>query len=312
MSVEHTDHPHLLGSGLATLGIIAASVGFGLVPYFARSLTAEGMAPDAIAFFRYAFAAIVLLPFVWRARAQSVALLWGLIAGFGMGVGWIGYVRAVEIAPVSTVGVLYMTYPVFTLMIAWLVFGDVPGRRAIVASLMIVGAAALATSPSAVTADQVPALILSLAAPLGFGFGINVLVHKLTVLKPVVRIACVSLGSVLGLLPLMAMTPVAALFPGTASGWWLVAGIAFGSALIPQLLYTVAAPVIGTARTAIAGSIELPTMFLVGWFAFAEPVGVAQWVACGIVVSAIALTPGKSLRSIAANIAVEGENRSKR
>jgi len=312
MSVEHTDHPHLLGSGLATLGIIAASVGFGLVPYFARSLTAEGMAPHAIAFFRYAFAAIVLLPFVWRARAQSVALLWGLIAGFGMGVGWIGYVRAVEIAPVSTVGVLYMTYPVFTLMIAWLVFGDVPGRRAIVASLMIVGAAALATSPSAVTADQVPALILSLAAPLGFGFGINVLVHKLTVLKPVVRIACVSLGSVLGLLPLMAMTPVAALFPGTASGWWLVAGIAFGSALIPQLLYTVAAPVIGTARTAIAGSIELPTMFLVGWFAFAEPVGVAQWVACGIVVSAIALTPGKSLRSIAANIAVEGENRSKR
>jgi drug/metabolite transporter (DMT)-like permease len=205
-----------------------------------------------------------------------------------------------------------MTYPVFTLMIAWLVFGDVPGRRAIVASLMIVGAAALATSPSAVTADQVPALILSLAAPLGFGFGINVLVHKLTVLKPVVRIACVSLGSVLGLLPLMAMTPVAALFPGTASGWWLVAGIAFGSALIPQLLYTVAAPVIGTARTAIAGSIELPTMFLVGWFAFAEPVGVAQWVACGIVVSAIALTPGKSLRSIAANIAVQGENRSKR
>jgi len=312
MSSEHLDQPHLLGTGFATLGIIAASVGFGLVPYFARSLTAEGMAPHAIAFFRYAFAAIVLLPFVWRARAQSAALLWGLIAGFGMGVGWIGYVRAVEIAPVSTVGVLYMTYPVFTLMIAWLVFGDVPGRRAIVASLMIVTAAALATSPSAVTADQVPALILSLAAPLGFGFGINVLVHKLTVLKPVVRIACVSLGSVLGLLPLMAMTPVAALFPVTVSGWWLVAGIAFGSALIPQLLYTVAAPVIGTARTAIAGSIELPTMFLVGWFAFAEPIGVAQWIACGIVISAIALTPGKSLRSIAANIAVEGESRSKR
>ncbi|MGJ8571248.1 MAG: hypothetical protein ACSHXI_11185 [Hoeflea sp.] len=91
-----------------------------------------------------------------------------------------------------------------------------------------------------------------------------------------------------------------------------MAGIAFGSALIPQLLYTVAAPVTGTARTAIAGSFELPTMFLVGWFVFAEPVGAAQWIACAIVISAIALTPGKSIRSIAANIAVDRENRSMR
>lgn len=305
MSTEQIDHPHLIGSGLATLAVIAASVGFGLVPYFARTLTAEGMAPHAIAFFRYAFAAIVLLPFVWRARSQWAALVWGLVAGIGMGVGWIGYVRAVEIVPVSTAGILYMTYPVFTLLIAWLMFGDVPGRRPILASLMIVAAAALASAPDTITADQVPALVLSLAAPLGFGFGINVLVHKLTVLKPLVRIACVSLGSVLGLLPLMVTTPVAALFPVSASGWWLVAGIAFGSALVPQLLYTVAAPVIGTARTAIAGSFELPTMFLVGWFAFGEPIGGVQWIACVIVISAIALTPGKSIRSVAANIAVE-------
>lgn len=307
MSIEDPDQTHLFGSGPATLAVVAASVGFGLVPYFARTLTAEGMAPHAIAFFRYAFAATVLLPFVWRARFQWVPLSWGLAAGIVMGVGWIGYVRAVEIAPVSTVGVLYMTYPVFTLLIAWLMFGDVPRRRAILAALMIVGAAVLATSPDALRADQLPALVLSLAAPLGFAFGINVLVHKLTVLKPVVRIACVSLGSVLGLLPLMGMTSETELFPVTASGWWLVAGIAFGSALVPQLLYTVAAPVIGTARTAIAGSFELPTMFLVGWFAFAEPVGAAQWLACAIVILAIALTPGKSIRSVAANIAVEGK-----
>jgi drug/metabolite transporter (DMT)-like permease len=312
MSLEHADHPHLLGPGLATLGVIAASIGFGLVPYFARTLTAEGMAPHAIAFFRYAIAASMLLPVCLAGRARWRTTCVGAVCRRGMGVGWVGYVRAVEVAPVSTVGILYMTYPVFTLLIAWLVFGDTPGRRAVAASLMIVVAAVLATSPGAVTAEQVPALILSLAAPLGFGFGINVLVHKLTALDPMARIACVSLGSVLGLLPLMAATPAAALLPGTHSGWWLVAGIAFGSALIPQLLYTVAAPVIGTARTAIAGSFELPTMFLVGWFAFAEPVGPAQWIACAIVIAAIALTPGKSIRSVAANIAVEGEKRSNR
>jgi drug/metabolite transporter (DMT)-like permease len=127
MAVGDSDRWDVMGTGLATVGIILASVGFGLVPYFARSLTAEGMAPHAVAFFRYAIAATVLLPFVWQARAHWTALLWGLCAGVAMGVGWIGYVRAVEVAPVSTVGVLYMTYPVFTLLIAWLVFGDRPG-----------------------------------------------------------------------------------------------------------------------------------------------------------------------------------------
>ncbi len=298
-----------MGSGLATAGIILASAGFGLVPYFARSLTAEGMAPHAVAFFRYAIAASVLLPFVWQARAHWRALVWGLCAGVAMGVGWIGYVRAVEVAPVSTVGVLYMTYPVFTLLIAWLVFGDRPGRRAVLAALMIIAAAALASSPAAVSAEHLPALVLSLAAPLGFGFGINVLVHKLVVLKPLARISCVSLGSVLGLLPLLAATPIEALRPVSAEGWWLVLGIALGSALVPQLLYTVCAPVIGTARTSIAGSFELPTMFLVGWFAFAEPVGLAQWAACAIVISAIVLTPGKPVRSIAGTAAVGIDDR---
>lgn len=309
MEQRESDRWDVMGSGLATAGIILASVGFGLVPYFARTLTAEGMAPHAVAFFRYAIAASVLLPFVWQARAHWRALVWGLCAGVAMGVGWIGYVRAVEVAPVSTVGVLYMTYPVFTLLIAWLVFGDRPGRRAVLAALMIIAAAALASSPAAVSAEHLPALVLSLAAPLGFGFGINVLVHKLVVLKPLARISCVSLGSVLGLLPLLAATPIEALRPVNAEGWWLVVGIALGSALVPQLLYTVCAPVIGTARTSIAGSFELPTMFLVGWFAFAEPVGLAQWAACAIVIAAIVLTPGKPIRSIAGTAAVGIDDR---
>jgi drug/metabolite transporter (DMT)-like permease len=307
MAVRDSDRWDVMGNGLATGGIILASIGFGLVPYFARTLTDEGMAPHAVAFFRYAIAASVLLPFVWQARANRTALVWGLCAGVAMGIGWVGYVRAVEIAPVSTVGVLYMTYPVFTLLIAWLVFGDRPRCRAVLASLMIIAAAILASSPAAVPAEHLPALLLSLAAPLGFGFGINVLVHKLVALRPLARISCVSLGSVLGLLPLLAATPVEAVFPATVDGWWLVAGIALGSALVPQLLYTVCAPVIGTARTSIAGSVELPTMFLAGWFAFAEPVGIAQWIACAIVISAIVLTPGRAVRSIAAPVDAESD-----
>jgi drug/metabolite transporter (DMT)-like permease len=309
MSAEFLPRSDAMRAGLATMGIVLASIGFGLVPFFARALTAEGMAPHAIAFFRYAIAATTLLPVLWMSRAQWRTLAWGLVAGAAMGLGWIGYVRAVEVAPVSTVGMLYMTYPVFTLLIAWLGFGDRPGRRAIIAAVMIVAAAVIASSPSAVSVSQLPALGLSLAAPLGFGFGINVLVHKLSALPSLARIASVSLGSMAGLLPLVALTPAGAVFPASASGWWLVVGIALGSALIPQLIYTVSAPVIGTARTAVAGSVELPTMFLVGWFAFAEPVGAVQWLACGIVIAAIAMTPGKAIHSVAIPIPRAGRDR---
>ena len=108
------------------------------------------------------------------------------------------------------------------------------------------------------------------------------------------------MGSVLGLLPLVQATPAAALLPADPHGWLLVLGIGLGTALVPQLIYTVCSPVIGTARTAVAGSIELPVMFAVGWLAFGEPLGGAQAVACLLVLAAIALTPARQARSIAA------------
>lgn len=293
----------IIGPGAATLGVVAASVGFGFVPFFARALMAEGMAPHAVAFFRYALTALVLSPFVWQARHKPRPVLWGVLAGIVMALGWIGYVRAVEQAPVGTVGVLYMTYPIFTMLIAWGLFGDRPSRRAIAAGLTILVAAALGSSGAVLGPGMIWPLVISLAAPLGFGFGICVLVHRLPELPPLARIASVSLGSVIGLAPLMLASAPAGLVPGSMQGWLLVAGIALGSALVPQLIYTICSPVIGTARTATAGAVELPTMFLLGWIAFGEPIGALQWVACAMIVTAIAMTPTRITRNVATHIA---------
>ncbi len=288
----HHISPLLIPPRIALLGVLLASVGFGLVPLFARGLTDGGMAPHAIAFARYIVATLAFSPALFAiGRDQIGAALWGAGAGAAMGVGWIGYVAALKSAPVASVSVLYMTYPVFTLLIGTCAFGDRPQSRAWIAALIILVAAALAIGPGSVPVTLWPVLALSLAAPAGFGLGINVLVHKLVGLPALTRIACVTSGSVIGLLPLVVTTPVGDLVPDTANGWWLVAGIALGSALIPQLIYTVCAPVIGTARTAIAGSVELPTMLMIGWLALGEHVGLAQWVACVMVVGAIALTP---------------------
>jgi drug/metabolite transporter (DMT)-like permease len=294
----------LPSTGAATVLVVLAAIGFGTVPFFAKGLSDAGLPAHAIALSRYALTAMVLLPFLRFRHGLWRATLWGMAAGVGLGLGWIGYVRALEYAPVSTVGVVYMTYPIFTLAIAWAFFGESPGRRASIAAIMILAAAALAMSPAAISREQIPALVLSLAAPLAFGVAINLLTRKLIVLRPLSRMACVTLGSVLGLLPMFAGSDVVGAAQTIFAEWWLVAGLALATALIPQLIYTVNAPVIGSARTAMAGSIELPTMFAVGWLAFAEPIGAIQMIAGAIVVGAIALTPPRAARGVAGSISM--------
>ncbi|SLN17279.1 EamA-like transporter family protein [Roseovarius albus] len=287
---------------LAAIGVLFASICFGVVPFFARGLTEQGLAPHAVAFFRYVITAFVLLPVLIKQVSAWREVGWGMSAGAAMGLGWIGYVAAVEVAPASTVGVLYMTYPVFTVFLAWLLFGDTATRRALIASAMIFVAALIAGNPQVVPASQIPALIVSLAAPLGFGFGICVLVHRLSRIPPLARVASVSLGAMVALCPLMVVSEAQDVIPQTATVWVLVAGLAIVSALVPQLIYTICSPVIGTSRTAVFGSIELPTMFAVSILVFGEKLTVPQFVACVLILAAIALTQSKVTRNVSTNL----------
>lgn len=296
-----------ISQAVAVAGVLFASVCFGLVPYFSRGLTEQGVAPFAVAFYRYIIAAILLLPALIVHRSAWREIAWGLAAGAFMGLGWIGYVTALETLPASTVGVLYMTYPVFTVLIAWAMFADPPTRRALFASGMIVIGAVIAGSPASVPPEHIPVLLISLAAPCGFGFGICVLVHKLARIAPLARMASVSLGSVLGLSPLILTADLGELLPSGSSDWVLIVGIGLVTALVPQLIYTICSPLIGASRTAVIGSIELPTMFAVGVMAFGETINLAQGMACILILAAIAITRSRSTRAINTVIAKEPE-----
>ncbi len=276
---------------LATFLVMLSSIGFGTVPFFAKSLSEAGMASPAIAFYRYALTALALLPFLSLEKTMRTASFWGVIAGAGMGMGWIGYVKALDTMPVSTLTVIYMTYPLFTILIACLGFRNTPEPRSIFSATLILIAAVIALSPTAIETSSFTVLLFAFLAPLGFGFAINILTNVLTQLPPLSRIACVSLGSVLGLTPLIISLEVTSVLPSSATTWWLIAGIALLTALIPQLIYTVNAPLIGATQTAMAGSIELPTMFIVGWLAFGEPITLVQSIAGVIVLIAILIPP---------------------
>jgi drug/metabolite transporter (DMT)-like permease len=290
---------------LPTCLVVLACFCFGTIPYFAKSLSDAGMAPYAVAFYRYGLSAIVLLPILLRLpAAQLRTVLWGILSGVSVGLGWVGFVSALETVPVTTVGVLYMTYPVFTILIGWLWFRDTPSRRAIGGALMVIMAALLASSPAAVEPHHLPALLISLTAPISFGLGINILIHKLTPIKALARVASFSVGASLGLLPLLILSAPGTVLPQHPDDWWLIAGLALGTALLPQWIYCVFAPEIGAARSAVAGSVELPTMFFVGWFLLGENIGIAQWLAGLLVTLAILLTPARATRNLSSTLAM--------
>lgn len=305
MDKQTTAAPDALSFALAGLGVLFASICFGLVPYFSRGLTDQGLAPYAVAFYRYILAAVLLAPALFKHRAAWREIVWGMATGAVMGLGWIGYVTALKTVPASTVGVLYMTYPVFTILIAWIMFADPPSRRSLIAAVLIVVAAIIAGAPAAVSADQIPTLLISLAAPFGFGFGICVLVHRLSRIAPLARLASVSVGSMIGLAPLVLSSEITQVLPQDKTAWALIVGIGLVTALVPQLIYTVCSPMIGANRTAILGSIELPTMFAVGVLAFGEAITSAQAMACALVLGALILAQSRSTRTVTTVISKE-------
>ena len=288
---------------LPTTLVLLACFCFGTIPYFARSLTDAGMASHAVAFYRYGISALVLFPLLLRLpRSKWKTMFWGMASGAFVGLGWVGYVNGLKTVPVSTIGVLYMTYPVFTVLIGWAWFRDKPSSKAIIGASIVLLAALLASSPAAVEPQHLPAMLVSLTAPVSFGIGINILVHKLIPLSPIKRVASFTVGASLSLVPLLIVTDPQAVLPHTPAGWQLIAGLAIGTALVPQLVYTAFAHRIGAARSAVAGSIELPTMFFIGWFALGETIGPAQWLACLLITLAIVLTPPRATRNLSTQL----------
>jgi drug/metabolite transporter (DMT)-like permease len=272
---------------VATLVIVATSVAYAFTAFFARRLTDAGLAPATVAFARFALMAVVLAPFVRVDPARRRATLWGFVGGAVMAVGWVAYVHAVETGAVAVAGVVYLTYPLFTAVSLAVVFRVRVGARQVVGGALVVVAGVVALG----VGDGGGVPLVAVVAPATFGFSIAVLTERLGVLDPFERLASTALGAVAGLVPVVGDLPVAEIVPSSADVWLGVAVFGVVCALVPMLLYAACAPVVGASRSAVAGSAELPTVFVIGAVFFGEAVRPQHLAAAVVVVAAIAVTP---------------------
>ncbi len=275
----------------ATLVIVASATCFGLVPVFVRELQALGAGPATVALYRFGFSALFLLPFVPLARHKRGSAMLVAAAGAVMGLSTIGYLSAMNRAPVAAAGVVYMSYPVFAALFAWGLLRQALALRSFAAAGLVLLAAALLLDPSSLSPDAFSALLWAIPAPVAFGFLVVVLSGLAGRLNALERTVCGLLGSIAGLLPLALQEGHGSMLPASPEQLELIVLMGLTTALIPQLLFTVACRKVGPVRTAAAGSFELPTMFLVGWLFFGETVGVREALTAALVLSAILIAP---------------------
>lgn len=271
---------------VATLAIVGTGFAYAFTAFFARRLTDAGLSPVSVAVARFAVIAVVLARFVRVDPPRRTATIWGLASGAAMGVGWIAYVDAIEHGTVALAGLVYMTYPVFTLLVVWLVFGGVPTVRHGLGAAMVVTGAAVALGFGG---GSIP--VSAVIAPATFGFSIAVLTERLGVLDPFERLGAVALGATASLTPVLATVPGDRVLPASPSGWLWVGLLGIACALVPMLVYAAAAPRLGAGRSAVAGSAELPTVFAIGALFFGEAVTLDHLLGAAIIAAAIAVTP---------------------
>lgn len=197
---------------------------------------------------------------------------------------------AIERLEVATVGAIYMTYPVFALAASWAVARVRPGRRGVLGAMLVLLGATIAIRPADAGAGGW-AVLVAFAAPISFGFVVAVLSERVLALQPVERIAATSVGALTGLTPIVAMQPLDSVVLRDASTWLLVMGIGVVTSLIPMGTFVLGAPVVGSARAAIAGGVELPTVFVIAWLVFGEPPTPAHLVGGAIIVVAVTVSP---------------------
>lgn len=208
----------------------------------------------------------------------------GAIAALGM----VAYFTALRHLSVATVSVIYFTYPLFTILLDRLLFGERIRRRAVAASLMIVAAAAVVVPAGSLSGGQAEIFLLAFAAPVGFAILIVALSRTLTPIPLLPRASIGLTGALAGLAPGFLLFDAGPLLPAAPQAAATLIVFAAATTVIPQLLYTAGSRHAGAGLTAIAGAFELVVALLVGWIWLGDPVLTREVIAGSLILAALA------------------------
>jgi drug/metabolite transporter (DMT)-like permease len=164
-------------------------------------VAAADFGPFPLVEMRLAFGALVLTPFLWRARAQFSGMLCLRIAGIAMMNATVPltlFAWAAERAPAGIGAISNGMTVMFTALVAFVFFGERIGARRLIGLIIgFVGITILASGKTA-GVSVAPAALAGTAASLCYGIGINLVRRYLTPYPPAaVAAAALTSGALL-------------------------------------------------------------------------------------------------------------------
>ncbi len=274
------------------LGLLGAVWG---ASFLFMRVSANDFGPAPLVELRLALGALVLLPFLWRARAQFPLRLWPMLALIGAinsALPFLLFAWAAQRAPAGIGAIANAMTVLFTALVGFLFFGErIGGRRAMALLVGFAGVVVLASGRIAGMSVGAASLAGATASLL-YGVGINLVRRHLTGLPPA-AVACATLGAAALLtLPLALATwpaqpvPVASWLSAAMLGV-LCTGLAF-------VLYYRLIARIGASRASTVT--YLIPLFGVGWawWLLGEPLTWQMAVAGALILGSVAFSQGRT------------------
>jgi len=245
--------------------------------------------PYALVEVRLLLGALVLLPFLWSARAQFPARRWRWLVPIGLinsAIPFVLFAWAAQRAPAAIGAICNAMTVLFAALIAFLFFGEKIGlRRAIALLVGFTGVVVLATAKVSGLSIGTAVIAGSLAALL-YGLGVNLVKRHMAGLPPAASAGATLGSAALVMLP-MAVThwPEA---PIPVSAW--ACAIALGvvcTGLAFLMFYRLIAR-IGPARASTVTYLVPMFGALFAWLFLGEPVTLAMLVAGALILGSVA------------------------
>ena len=253
-------------------------------------VAARDFGPFALVEVRLLLGAVVLLPFLWRARAQFNPRLWLRLAGIAAvnsAIPFVLFAWGAERAPAGIGAIANATAVMFTALVALIFYGEqISGRRSFGLVVGFVGVVVLASGKMGGVSVW-PAALAGTGAALLYGVGANLIRRQLVGLPPGAVAAATLLCSSVLISPLALATWPSASIPGLS---WLCAvllgvlctGLAF--VLYYRLIHRIGAPRASTVTYLI------PFFgVLWAWVALGEPLTLTMAAAGALILGGVAL-----------------------
>ena len=267
--------------------VLMAACFYGLNPFFAQLLFKDGLGAEMVSLYRFILPALFFAFFLRTPQSSWPEACRTLLLGTASGVSIFGYFHALEVLPAATAILIYYTYPVFSVLIGWAFFSRMPSQNAWISAALVAIAASLTVRPEALPAGALLSVAACFLAPLVVATQVQYLSNPRKTIPTTNRMAWMTLGHVLVLLPLAIWIEPAHVVPVSMTGLLSVLGIALVAAAIPQILFMLGAPRSCADKNALTGSVELVVALLTGAVLLGESIDRLEMTAMLLIVLAL-------------------------